>query len=101
MAKYRFKKEFEDSEIALPGHRGLITKSTLTDVAARKILKIEKLKHNIELIPTGESPEPVSSELVAETTASESSEPVSSKTEEPSEDDVKPASKAKAKASNK
>jgi hypothetical protein len=52
--KYRFKKEYRDSQIQLAGRRGAITKDSLTNETAELLLKIDWLKHNIELIPEKE-----------------------------------------------
>lgn len=56
MRKYRFKEEYQDAQIAIPGIKVLITKYNLTDELAEMVLKkFPKFAHNIERIPEGQS----------------------------------------------
>lgn len=56
MRKYRFKQEFRDAQIAIPGIKVLITRFNLTDDFAEMILKkYPRFSHNIEEVPVGQS----------------------------------------------
>jgi hypothetical protein len=56
LRKYRFKQQFKDAQIAIPGVKALITRHTLTDEVAEMIFKkFGKFSHNIELVPEGET----------------------------------------------
>lgn len=58
MPSYRFKEEYADAQIVIPGFRKPINQDNLTDeIAAMIIKKFPHLAHNIELAKN-EAPEP-------------------------------------------
>lgn len=66
MHKYRFKEEFKDSQIAVPGIRTMITRHS-DDTLMEHLLKLPGKKHNVELIPPGQSREDYGQEVKIKT----------------------------------